>query len=300
MPGLYDARISRKRFLETCGATFGALTMGASRSRAAEETSASRDELHLALLSDTHIPADRANGYRGFTPEENLKQVLPQILSAQPSAAIICGDAARLDGQRKDYEKLKELLRPLAEKTPVHIALGNHDDRANFFRVFPAPSKESPLASQKHVSVLDAHPIRVIVLDSLLYVNRVAGLLGKSQRTWLSEFLLRTEPRPTVLFVHHTLGDGDGDLLDVDRLFRMLDGHSQVKAIFYGHSHRYAVETKGPLKLINLPAVGYNFKDSEPVGWVDAVFTTDGVDMRLHAVGGDQSANGDVTNVEWS
>src|SRR2546422_5539601 len=46
--------------------------------------------------------------------------------------------------------------------------------------------------------------------------------------------------RPTLLFVHHTLGDGDGELLDVQRLFELVRPQRKVKAIFYGHSHKYA------------------------------------------------------------
>ena len=39
---------------------------------------------HWALLSDTHIPADPANGHRGFRPTDNLAKVVPQVLEAGP------------------------------------------------------------------------------------------------------------------------------------------------------------------------------------------------------------------------
>jgi len=111
---------------------------------------------------------------------------------------------------------------------------------------------------------------------------------------------ISAEAKPTVLFVHHTLADGDGDLLDVDRLYQIIQPHSYVKAIFYGHSHRYAVEEKHGLKLINLPAVGYNFDDSQPVGWIDAQFTAEGVNMTLRAIGGNLDGNGKTNLVRWS
>jgi hypothetical protein len=64
--------------------------------------------------------------------------------------------------------------------------------------------------------------------------------------------------------------------LDTDRLFDLLRPHRHVKAIFYGHSHVWELGRHDRLQLINLPAVGYNFNDKDPVGWVDARFRAAG------------------------
>ena len=80
----------------------------------------------------------------------------------------------------------------------------------------------------------------------------------------------------------------------------MLRLHRKVKAIFYGHSHRYHVERKRGIQLINLPAVGYNFHDAEPVGWIDAVFDRKGVNLTLRALGGNTEADGQTRRVKWS
>ena len=72
--------------------------------------------------------------------------------------------------------------------------------------------------------------------------TKLPDYLGKAQRQWLADFLAGSDDRPTVLFVHHTLGDGDGDLLDINRLYRLVRPHRKVKAIFYGHSHEYAID----------------------------------------------------------
>ena len=53
-------------------------------------------------------------------------------------------------------------------------------------------------------------------------MDKVAGLLGQDQRAWLEQFLKEADDRPIVFFVHHTLGEGDGDLLDTDRFFQIL------------------------------------------------------------------------------
>jgi hypothetical protein len=106
--------------------------------------------------------------------------------------------------------------------------------------------------------------------------------------------------RPTVLVVHHTLGDGDGDLLDVDRLFGLLRPYRHVKAIFYGHSHVWDRQERDGIQLINLPAVGYNFRDQDPVGWVQAWFHPSGVRLKLRAFAGNRERDGELVEVAWS
>jgi 3',5'-cyclic AMP phosphodiesterase CpdA len=257
------------------------------------------DLVHLALLSDTHIPADPQNEYRKFLPVENLKLAAAQVAAARPQAALINGDAARLSGEPGDYEALKSLLNPIAGQCPVYIGLGNHDHRENFFKTFGTPEDLAQKVANKHVLAIEYPFLRVLLLDSLLYVNQVAGLLGKAQREWLDRYLATVDGRPTVLFVHHTLGDNDGELLDAEALFRIVRPYAKVKAIFYGHSHQYSVRQQQGLHLVNLPAVGYNFNDKEPVGWVDAFFSPEGVDLTLKAFAGNREHDGAKTSLAW-
>ena len=293
MPGFFGPNIDRKQFLQTSGAIAASLL--APHTSKADDA----DVAHLALLSDTHIPADPTNGYRGFLPVDNLNKVIPQTVKTNPQAAIINGDAARLVGNKEDYVALKKLLQPLADKCPIHIGLGNHDHRENFFETFANAKPAEPLVEDKHVSTFEMAGTRFVVLDSLLYVDKVAGLMGKAQREWLAKFLEETNDKPIVFFVHHTLSDRDGDLLDFDRVFRIMQPHKKVKAIFYGHSHRYHIEQREHIYLINQPAIGYNFNDEQPVGWLDAKFTTSDVKLTLHAIGGNVADDGKTKTVTW-
>lgn len=257
-------------------------------------------QFHVALLSDTHIPADKSNEYRGFRPWENLNRIMPDVVGAKPQAALINGDAARLTGEVEDYRELKQILGPLASECPIFIGMGNHDHRENFHQVMQPNTENSAEVANKHVAVIEHPAVRIVQLDSLLYVDKVAGLLGKAQRTWLENFLNEADDRPIVFFVHHTLGDRDGDLLDADRMFQILRPHSQVKAVFYGHSHVYEYGFREGKHLINLPAVGYNFNDAQPVGWVDAMFKRTGVDLTLNAIGGNLKNHGKTTSLKWA
>ncbi len=298
MPGFFQRPHDRRSFLK-----FGFLGGAAVLAQAGRHGLRAADrppELHYALLADTHVPGDPANGHRGFRPGDNLRKIVPDILDARPEGMIIGGDAARLVGLIEDYAELRDILEPVAREMPVVIGLGNHDDRGNFFKIFPNLPGNRPSVPGRHVTVIEHEVVRVLVLDSLLYVDRVAGLLGRDQRNWLVEYLPKVNDRPLVIVVHHTLGDGDGDLLDVDRLFEILRPHRQVKAIFYGHSHVWNLGRREGVHLVNLPAVGYNFRDQDPVGWVQARFGVAGVSLTLRALAGNRAEDGRTVALEWA
>lgn len=283
---------TRRSFLRASG---GALVLSLPAAGAAASDSA-----RLALLSDTHIPTDPRNEYRGFQPVENLKKVVPGVLKYAPEAVVIDGDLARDVGLPSDYANFKSLLEPLTAQCPVGMALGNHDDRGNFLAAVAniASGERSPL-QQKHVVILERPPVRLILLDSLAFPHHTSGLLGKSQRIWLDDYLASAKKTPTLLFVHHTLDDGDGSLLDFQPFLAIAARHRVVKAIFYGHSHAYKFDTMDGVHLVNLPATGYNFKDSEPVGWVQATFSAAGAELTLQAIAGNTSGHGKTTSIKW-
>ena len=257
-----------------------------------------REKTRWALLADTHIPEDVTDSYRGFRPCENLENAIPRIVTASPDGVVIAGDLARLEGKPGDYARLKELLAPLAGKAPIYMAPGNHDDRGNLLRVFDKAAGRQNVPG-KHVAVADGPPVRVITLDSLMFVNKTPGLLGKAQRQWLKDYLTACDDTPTILCFHHTLADGDGDLLDLPRLFEIVRPIRKVKAIVYGHSHVYGFSKYRGIHLINLPAMGYSFGDAHPVGWVEAVLTARRGIFTLHAVAGNKDNDGSVKKLNW-
>jgi 3',5'-cyclic AMP phosphodiesterase CpdA len=287
----------RRTFLTLAGA--GSVAFLARVGQAAKAADASRGELHLALLSDTHVPGDRVNGHRGMNPWENLRVAAPQVAAARPQGVVICGDVARLDGRPEDYRELRALLEPVAAVAPVYVGLGNHDDRRRFREAFADPPGRLAPVEKKHVTVVEHEAVRVVVLDSLLYVNQVAGLLGKGQREWLAAWLPTVADRPLVLFVHHPPTDEDGDLLDGDRLLEILRVNRHVKALFHGHAHVWRMGRRDGLHVVGLPALGYSFDDAQPVGWVDARLHPDGASLTLRAVAGNRAEDGKTTVLEW-
>jgi Icc protein len=289
-------RITRRRFLNISWAAVGGIiALRPGRSGA----SAEKEHARWAFLSDTHIAADSENNYRGHYPYRNLQKTFTQIAADLPEGMVVTGDIARLTGRMEDYENFKKLLIPLVGKRPMYLALGNHDDRNNFLDVFEHPAGPKPVVKGKHIVTVDAGPARFILLDSLFTTNETAGLLGKAQRTWLERYLRTCDDKPVILFFHHSLRDNDGDLLDIPRLFDIVKPLAKVKAIVYGHSHEYGFSDFEGIHLINLPAVGYNFTDDQPLGWVEAQLTKNGGTFLLHTIGGNREMEGRAKPLRW-
>jgi hypothetical protein len=80
--------------------------------------------------------------------------------------------------------------------------------------------------------------VRFVFLDSLMEPNVTPGFLANASG-YGSKTLAAGDGKPVLVFVHHTLGDGDNDLLDVECCSGSSFPRAAVKALVYGHSHRY-------------------------------------------------------------
>jgi 3',5'-cyclic AMP phosphodiesterase CpdA len=254
----------------------------------------------VALLSDTHIAADPKDTFRGFFPHANLRKAVDQVSAGQFQMLLVNGDMARLLGKPDDYKAFTSFIDPLAEKIPLVATLGNHDDRKNARAALTRRAGETEPVQQKLVSTIDAGDLHFILLDSLLATNVTPGQLGKSQRTWLSEYLDAQTAKPAIVFVHHQPDpDNDGALVDAARLLEILAPRPAVKALVFGHTHVYSLDKYKDVHLINLPAIGYNFADGNPVGWMEGAFSKQGLDLKLHAFAGEMKDDGKSVSLSW-
>lgn len=294
-----EKRLNRREFLYAGAAALTVPVLGLQGRAMGQSDKTPVTTSRWAFLADTHIAADANDQSGQFYPHRNLEKVLDQVLAQPPEGMMIAGDVARLHGFADDYVQVRKLLSPLDGKVPVYMALGNHDDRTNVLAEFKNPPGDIQPVRGKHVTIVDAGPVRLVLLDSLFNVNQTPGLLGKAQRDWLKAYLAESDDTPLLLCFHHALRDTDGDLLDSPRLFDIIEPVRKVKALVYGHSHDYAYAIHEGIHLINLPAVGYSFKSEMPVGWVEANLTAQGGEFILHAVGGNTNIDGQVTSLTW-
>ena len=156
---------------------------------------------------------------------------------ADATCAVLTGDLAYL-GEPGAYRALRAVLAGL--RIPCHLLLGNHDDRTNFRDAFP----ETPTDENGFVQYVVPTESGAFVMIDTMEPEAPQGVYCDERFAWLEEQLSRLSGQPVFLFLHHPpfeIGIGSLDasrLPDADRLASLLEGHGNVRHMFYGHVHR--------------------------------------------------------------
>ncbi len=298
---IHLAPISRRSFLARA-ASAGAGLLLAPELVAADGP---RDPNCWAFFSDIHLAADEGMEVRGINMLRHFQQASKELLglARRPAGLFITGDCAYNSGQPGDYALLeKNLLAIRAAKLPVHIALGNHDDRVNFWQGFPEEKAAAKAFSGRQVALLKTPRANWFILDSLEKTLSTPGLLGHEQLQWLSEALDANRRKPALVLLHHNPGIEGGNLglKDSALLLEILRPRKQVKAYVYGHTHSWKVEEDpSGLHLVNLPALAYVFREGEPSGWVLANLERSSMSLEFHSLDSRHKANGETVQLKW-
>ena len=190
--------------------------------------------MHIDVAPRTHAP----------NPQTRLEAGIAHALAHQTDAdmLVITGDLTH-KGDLASYRKLKELLAPVT--IPVHLMLGNHDNRASFLNVFPdTPTDINGFVQQ----VVDLPEARLVMLDTLFgppydYPASHAGALCERRLEWFESALTETD-KPCIVFMHHPpheTGFAAMDpimLRDADAFYDVAHRAGNVGHIICGHIHR--------------------------------------------------------------
>ena len=268
----------------------------------------------IAQITDLHIGAtgDPLNNARN---ERRLRQVLGEIhaLRPRPAAIIASGDLCD-PGLPGSYVALRAILQ--ASEIPIHLAIGNHDDRAALVAAFP-PAMIRCDANGFVQYAVDIGPLRVIVCDTV-EAGSHEGAFCTQRADWLTRTLAEAPDRPTRVVLHHPPVPSGIQWMDpepgadwIGRLETVLKGRSQIQGVICGHVHRayhapfagqaLHVSAATSLQLVlNLTAVDRRTPDGreilrgEPPGFT--LLAWDGARLATHScVAGDW---GDVITYE--
>jgi calcineurin-like phosphoesterase family protein len=292
--------ISRRRFLLRTLTGGAALALSPSLLAAAKRA----DPNSWALLADPHLAADRGLVMRGVNMADHFTTVAGELLALpeRPAGVFILGDCAYNSGQADDYRLVVDLLEPIrAAQMPVHLTVGNHDDRERFWDALPQEKAAQRPVPDRQVALLRTERANWFVLDSLEKTLSTPGLLGKAQLDWLASALDANPDKPALVLIHHNPGlSGNIGLKDTTALFEILRPRKQVKAYIFGHTHAWNVgQDDSGIHLINLPPVGYVFSPGLPEGWVHATLEREGIQLELRCVDHTHKSHGQVVKLEW-
>lgn len=259
-----------------------------------------------ALLSDTHIAADRTAILRNVNMTDHLVAAVKGVRAqaSRPAGVFVNGDCAALKGLAEDYTTFSALIAPLREAgLPVHLTLGNHDDREVFWTSLNNARPAAPPPASRHVSIVEGARANWFLLDSLDRVNNTPGVLGHEQRAWLAKALDAHTAKPALVMVHHnpvsSVPGKTRGLMDAEELLAILLPRRHVKALFFGHTHTWRFAAQDGLHLVNLPAVAYSFAPMEATGWVDLKLSERGAALTLHAHDPQHAAHEKITELAW-
>jgi Icc protein len=293
--------ISRRTFLRRALLAGAGLTLAPQLHAAMRRTDASS----FALLADTHIAAEAAKVHRGVNMSEHFRSVAREIVGLPERAArvFIVGDCAFSAGEAADYAQLSSLLDPLrADGLNLTLALGNHDQRENFWTALESQKAARRPIAQKQVAFIKTKHLNWLVLDSLEKTLQTPGALGDDQLQWVEKTLDANQKIPTAIVVHHNPGEDNkiGGLKDTEALLEILRPRKQVKAWIYGHTHNWKVtKDSSGIHLVNLPPVSYIFREGDPAGWIHATTRPDGMRLELRAIDPGHKVHGQVVDLKW-
>lgn len=217
--------------------------------------------LKFVVMSDLHLVPE---GELSMTLDTaaRLEQAVDAVVSRYGDAdfCVLAGDLADL-GQRAAYERLQTIVARLP--IPVHITLGNHDDRPTFLEVFGAEFAGETGNVDK---VIDVKGYRVILLDSS-EPGRVDGVLTIEQIDWLRARLAEAADRPVIVILHHNanalhIASDTIRMLEPDPFIAALKTHPDIRQVIAGHVHITSTATFRGLPFTTLAgghySVGFN------------------------------------------
>ena len=295
-------QLSRREFLKRAAlAGAGAVLVPGCASLAGKL----RDKNTFAFFSDAHVAADAALKNSGVNMADNLAACVRELTAwpVKPAAVIVNGDLAFKTGLPEDYAMFGKLFEPVRALAPVHLTLGNHDERENFWHAFPHDAQQLNSVPQRQLAVFSSDRANWVLLDSLDKTNSTPGELGAAQLTWLDDALKARAEKPVIIVCHHNLqtpGWTDGLKAETPTLDELFARHRHIKAFIFGHTHNWNLsQHKTGVHLINLPPTGYVFTTGRPSGWVRATLATDGMEIELRALDPVQPDHGKVKTLSW-
>lgn len=212
--------------------------------------------LLIAQLTDMHLFADEKQDLLGLFTVESFQVVVERLQKLrQLDLLLLTGDLSQ-DGTLESYERVQNLVSLL--QIPTYWLPGNHD---------------SISAMQQVLNRVLVSPLKAFVRGgwNFLLINSsvpgcVHGQLSPETLNWLDFQLGRLGSYPTVVALHHPPFHVNSDWLDTStlqnpaELFAVLDRHSQVKLVLFGHIHQEFHRQHHGVHYLGTPSTSIQFK----------------------------------------
>jgi Icc protein len=221
--------------------------------------------VRVVQITDPHLYAEPAGALLGVPTLESLDAVLALVRAeALPADAVIATGDLVHDGSPAGYARLCARLAGLG--CPAYVLPGNHDDPATL----RSATHEPPVISCREARL--GH-WRLVFLDSTV-PGQDGGRLSDAELAAL-DAALDAGPEHALVCLHHPPLPIGSDWLDgmalanAETLFRVLDRHTSVRGVVFGHIHQPFETTRNGVKLLGTPSTCVQFAAVRPSFRID-------------------------------
>ena len=215
--------------------------------------------MHILQITDPHLYGNAGGNLRGVETDSSLRNVLDDAFSTHPSsppcdyaAILVTGDLVQDDPS--GYLRFKSIFGGL--RRPILCIPGNHDE-PDAMRCSLA---EEPF---QYCGTRTIGGWQFVMLDSY-YPGHVGGRLTAGELSRLDETLSNSADHALVCLHHHPVSMGsrwlDGiGLAEPGDFWRIVDKHSHVRGIVWGHVHQEYEGTRNGVRLLGTPSTCAQF-----------------------------------------
>lgn len=218
-------------------------------------------------ISDTHVLKDYTKdqataslqGMQGLVnPKKNMEKLCKRVNWEDVDFAIFTGDLVH-EGEKADYVYFRKLAeKNIPNTVKIFYALGNHDPKEAFYRAFFNMDSCEPYYYTDEIK-----GYRIIVLDTAI-ARKESGTVTAEQLDWLRNILKNPSPKGSIIFTHHPLfwNSATGATMVCTNGAEVLEilENSDTFAIFCGHTHMNAAQTRGKLTQYTADSLAFSLE----------------------------------------
>jgi 3',5'-cyclic-AMP phosphodiesterase len=210
--------------------------------------------MQILQFTDPHLYGSATGRLRGVETDSSLAAVLDAAFARVPdyAAVLVTGDLVQDD--TSGYLRFRSIFGNL--KKPVLCIPGNHDEPQ-------AMQRELNCAPFQICGTHETGGWQFIMLDSY-YPGHVGGRLTQTELARL-DAALRNSPKHAMVCLHHhpiQMGSRWLDtvgLTEPDAFWQVIDSHTHVRAVVWGHVHQEYDGRRGDVRLFATPSTGAQF-----------------------------------------
>ncbi len=222
--------------------------------------------LRILQVTDTHLYADATKRLAGLNTDDSLLQLLQharnQILPVD--LVLVTGDLVH-DATTSGYQRLRDHL--LTLDTQTYCIPGNHD-------LNPVMT-DNICCESISTNAISSHERWVLIMLDSTIPGKVEGHLSDTQLELLESGLKEHPDNHILVSLHHQpvrLGSAWIDKLALnnpDDLFSVLDQHSNVRGLLWGHAHQQYEGERNGVRLMGSPSTCIQFKPGQDEFGID-------------------------------